>query len=165
MPINDRVKSMRSVLKRTPAYSIVSVIEEDGEIVFLNTVTNQKFDTFQDALIDADVLKIADHRMIGPDGTTTMGRIVGAASNANRVVTINTYLNNPLNADTLRSQGLGHLVNKSVGGRMFLFDVSEGQAALDRINNVIETQLPGEAFLTDDGMQLFSLNLADRFYD
>jgi len=163
MPINDRVKSMRSVLRRTPAYSIISVLEEDGKVVFLNTVTNEKFDTFQKALIDADLLKIADHRVIDSLGTTTTGRIVGAAVNANRVVRINRYLSDAANADELRRQGLGHLVNASVSGRVFLFDVSKGQTeekkvALKRVSDTIQSRLPGESFITDDGIQLFSLS-------
>lgn len=158
MPINDRVKSMRSVLRRTPAYSIISVLEEDGKVVFLNTVTNQKFDNFQAALVDADLLKIADHRTIDSSGTTTTGRMIGTASNKNRVLRINRYLADPANADNLRRQGLGHLVGQSVGGRMFLFDVSKGGVPLERVGDTIRAQLPGEAFFTDDGVQLFSLS-------
>lgn len=65
MTINSRLIATRTVLKKTPAYSMV-VANEDG--TFTNTITGKIDETIEDALATADLMKIADYRELTPAG-------------------------------------------------------------------------------------------------
>lgn len=163
MPISSKLRTTRAVLARTPAYSMIQVEEVDGKLVFVNSVTGQRFKgpkAFTDAMAYADALRIADYREISPFGETVTGRITGAQANADRVLRLNSYLSDPANRAALAAVGLENLSGGSVSGRMILFDTRNTKSSVDAISRTISTNAPGEVVLTDGGIQLFSLSQA-----
>lgn len=65
MTINSRLKATRTVLKKTPAYSMIVV---NDDYTFTNTITGKINENIEDALAYADLMKIADYRELTPAG-------------------------------------------------------------------------------------------------
>jgi len=156
--INDRVRALRTVLSRNPAYSMLTV-NDDGTIV--NKLSGETYSNLNAATDEIYASNISEFRRVGPTATR-LERRTGASALESEVTAINRFIGRSSSAQ-LERLGLGRLAGKQIDGTFLLYNWKGKPQVLESILNpssVYRTRFPGFTNITDEGVQVFSYGIA-----